>query len=86
MKRSMIVSTLLLMLCISFVFTGCGKNTGVTYTNLLTWDGVNDMLPSVATPTTYFVDSNGKLIGDPIMGANPAKYKEKMEEYLSKAE
>ena len=62
------------------------KDTGVTYTNLCAWDGYDELLSSVGTPTTYFVDSKGKLIGDPILGASPEKYREKMEEYLSKAE
>ena len=62
------------------------KDTGVTYTNLRAWEGYEDVLSSVGTPTTYFVDSQGKLIGEPILGANLNKYKEKMEEYLSQAE
>jgi len=62
------------------------KDTGVTYVNLRAWDGYEEVLSSVGTPTTYFVDSQGKLIGDPILGANVEKYKEKMEEYLSQVE
>ena len=61
------------------------KDTGVTYTNLCIWDGCEDMLEAVGTPTTYFVDSEGNLIGDPILGAHPEKYKEKIEAFLSKA-
>ena len=62
------------------------KDTGVTFTNLCAWDGYDTDLSAVGTPTTYFVDSNGKLLGDPILGASPAKYKERMEEYLAQAE
>ncbi len=61
-------------------------DTGVTYTNLLAWDEFWDVLPAPATPTTYFVDSKGRIIGDPIMGALPDKYAEKMNEYLSQAQ
>ncbi len=61
-------------------------DTGVTYTNLCAWDGYDELLPSVGTPTTYFIDSNGKVVGDPIVGASPQKYREKMEEYLSQAQ
>ena len=61
------------------------KDTGVTYVNLRAWDGYEDVLSSVGTPTTYFVDSQGKLIGEPILGARTNEYKEKMEEYLSQA-
>ena len=60
-------------------------DTGVTYTNLRAWDGYIDVMSKVGTPTTYFVDSSGKLIGDPILGANVKKYKEAMEKYLSEA-
>ena len=62
------------------------EDTGVTYINLRAWDGFDDVMSAVGTPTTYFVDSNGKLIGEPILGASPKKYKEAMEKYLSEAE
>ena len=62
------------------------EDTGATYTNLCAWEGYEELLPSVGTPTSYFVDSKGQIIGDPILGAAPAKYIEKMEEYLSQAE
>ena len=60
--------------------------TGVTYTNLCAWDGYQNALEAVGTPTTYFVNSHGEVIGDAILGAHPKKYKEKMEQYLSEAE
>ena len=62
------------------------KENGVTYPNLCAWEGYNDVLSHVGTPTTYFVDSQGRILGDPILGANPKKYRERMEEYLSQAE
>ena len=62
------------------------KDTGVTYLNMKAWEGFEDALETVGTPTTYFVDSQGKLVGDPILGAHLDKYKEKMEEYLSEVE
>ena len=61
------------------------KDTGVTYPNLRAWKGYEDVLDSVGTPTTYFVDSQGKLVGEPILGAHVEKYKERMEQYLSEA-
>ena len=51
------------------------KDTGVTYLNLKAWDG--------STPTTYFVDSEGNLVGDPIVGANVAKYREALDGLLA---
>ena len=65
---------------------GIIEDTGVTFTNLCAWDGYEDALSAVGTPTTYFVDSNGKILGDPILGASPDKYRERMEEYLAQAE
>ena len=47
--------------------------TGVTYPNLLPWEGFETMLPVPGYPTTFFVDSEGNLIGDPAVGARGAK-------------
>ena len=62
------------------------QDTGVTFLNLCAWEGYQDVLEAVGTPTTYFVDSHGQIIGDAILGAHTSKYKEKMELYLSQAE
>ena len=59
------------------------KTTGVTYLNLKAWDGSNSQLPAPGTPTTYFVDSEGNLVGDPIVGANVAKYRETLDGLLA---
>jgi thiol-disulfide isomerase/thioredoxin len=61
------------------------KDTGVTFTNLRAWEGYDETFSTVGTPTTYFVDSQGKIIGQPILGASISKYKEAMEEYLAQA-
>ena len=60
------------------------KDTGVTYLNIKAWDGFKDQLSAPGTPTTYFVDSNGNLIGDPVVGANVMKYRQTLEELLAK--
>ena len=62
------------------------KDTGVTFLNLKAWEGFENDLEAVGTPTTYFVDSHGKLVGTPILGAHVDKYKEQMEKLLSEAE
>ena len=62
------------------------KETGVTYPNLRAWEGYNKLLEHQGTPTTYFVDSKGKLIGAPILGAQVATYPKEMADLLSKAE
>ncbi|MBQ8665800.1 MAG: TlpA family protein disulfide reductase [Lachnospiraceae bacterium] len=59
------------------------RDTGVTYMNIKAWDGFTDQLSAPGTPTTYFVDSNGKLVGDPIVGANIMKYRQTLDD-LSK--
>ena len=62
------------------------KDTGVTFLNLKAWDSLEDDLEIVGTPTTYFVDSKGNLIGEPVLGAHLEVYKKQMEKYLSQAE
>ena len=47
-------------------------DTGVTYRNLLPWDGFDAALPAEYIPTTYFVDSQGRLIGEAAVGARGA--------------
>ena len=56
------------------------RDTGVTYRNLKAWDGFKNQLSAVATPTTYFVDSNGSLVGDPVIGASVEKYRQSLDE------
>ena len=62
------------------------KETGVTYPNVRAWDGYDEILEHQGTPTTYFVDSEGKLIGAPILGAQVTTYPKEMEELLSQME
>ena len=46
--------------------------TGVTYLNLLPWDGINDALPSMYIPTTYFIDPQGNIVGEAAVGSRDA--------------
>ncbi len=46
--------------------------TGVTYLNLLPWPQLFDVFPAMYVPTTYFVDSNGQVIGEEAVGARGA--------------
>ena len=61
------------------------KDTGVTYPNIRTWDSFDSMFSVLGTPTSYFVDNQGNIIGDPVLGAYINKYKETMEKLLSQA-
>ena len=58
------------------------EEVGVTYLNIIDWEGIHDVLQLQAVPVTYFVDSNGKIVGDPVIGVNPEAYKEVMKELL----
>ena len=48
------------------------SDTGVSYLNLIPWDGFDEALPAEYIPTTYFVDSEGRLVGEPAVGSRGA--------------
>lgn len=50
------------------------QEAGATYTILLPWDGVYDLFPVSAIPTSFFIDSHGHVIGEPIVGAYVDSY------------
>lgn len=50
------------------------QEAGATYTILLPWDGVYDLFPVSAIPTSFFIDSHGHVIGEPIVGAYVEAY------------
>ena len=59
--------------------------TGVTYPNLLPWDGIDAAMPSMYIPTTYFVDSQGHIVGEAAVGARgPGAYETLIEETLER--
>ncbi|MGN0778487.1 MAG: TlpA family protein disulfide reductase [Aristaeellaceae bacterium] len=55
------------------------------FTNLMMTDELSDYLDERVTgvPTTIFVNSNGELVGDIILGTNIEKYKQIVEDYLN---
>jgi len=58
-------------------------DTGVKYTNITDNDSVEALLGSVeAIPTTFILDSEGKTVCTPIVGADVPSYKDAVEEYL----
>ena len=61
-------------------------DTGVTYPNILPWDGLQDQLSFNAFPTTYFVDSKGTVIGSPVVGAYIDQYSSRLREALESIE
>ncbi|MBO4266393.1 MAG: TlpA family protein disulfide reductase [Lachnospiraceae bacterium] len=56
---------------------------GVSYQNIICAESVGDAVGLEAYPTTFFVDSNGKILGDPIVGAQPDQYRKTVDKLLS---
>ena len=60
----------------------CDK-AAVTYTNIIPDKSLNKMLKGVVGyPTTFLVDGDGNIVGDPIVGASPDDYKTAVDDYL----
>ena len=62
------------------------EEKGVTFLNVRTTEAIRELLPSVGLPTSYFVDSEGKILGKPIVGKNVEQYSETLEQLLSEME
>lgn len=63
------------------------EKTGVKFVNLLAGEEFNPVIREiVGVPTTFFVDSEGKFVGSPIVGADVAGYKNFVEGYLDALE
>ena len=63
------------------------KDAGVSYQNIVYTDSVEKMLTDVeAVPTTFILDSEGKTICTPIIGADVEAYKKAVQEYLDQLE
>ena len=56
---------------------------GVTYPNVLMPDGVKVFQEVMGYPTSFFVDSNGKILGEPIIGAQVNKYEPALDALLA---
>lgn len=60
------------------------KETGADYQHLIATEEFDDMISNlVGVPTTFFVDSAGKIIGEPFAGADVDAYKQRVEDYLN---
>lgn len=60
------------------------KETGADYQHLLATEEFDDIISDlVGVPTTFFVDSTGKIIGEPFAGADVDAYKQTVEDYLN---
>ena len=43
---------------------------------------IDAIIPALAYPTTYFIDENGNLLGDPVVGADINAYRARIADYL----
>ena len=59
------------------------ENAGADFTVVIAPENFNDIISVQAFPTSYFIDSEGKIIGDPIIGAYPDSYAARIDEALS---
>ena len=51
--------------------------------NLVPFEGMEEMLPMNAYPTSYFVDETGTLVGEPVVGAYLERYPEVIDSILA---
>ena len=58
------------------------KEKGVHYLNLQQTAEIKSLLPPLAYPTTYFVDSEGRLLTEPVVGALFSEYHARLDEAL----
>ena len=54
----------------------------VTYPNVKVWKTWADEIPISAVPTSFFVDRDGNLVGEPIVGADLEAYESQLETLL----
>lgn len=59
------------------------NDAGIRYPNLLADQGMADIFNElIGVPTTYFIDSEGKILCEPVTGAYIDQYKSNVEELL----
>jgi thiol-disulfide isomerase/thioredoxin len=60
------------------------EDAGVEYSNLVIDEGLAEFLYEMGmqyVPTTVFVDSEGYVLGEPVIGVDPDSYKSRFESY-----
>lgn len=55
---------------------------GVTFRSVCMSEKINEQLPAVGLPTSYFVDSEGKILCSPITGKHVEQYTETLQKLL----
>ena len=59
------------------------SDAGASYLNLRCTEEIEEDISLLAWPTTYFVDSEGKLLTAPFEGANPDTYRAMLADCLA---
>lgn len=60
------------------------EKTGVQYKNVIAIGAFDRFVNNlVGVPTTFFFDKEGKVIGEPVVGAKIEEYKQHVEDYLN---
>ncbi len=57
--------------------------TKAAYPNIISPAALADKIGLQAYPTTYFVDSDGTILGEPVVGARPDQYRKTVDSLLS---
>ena len=60
------------------------SEAGAEFTILVPFAGVEDLFKLYAIPTTFFVDGEGHVLCDPIVGADPDQYRATVDRLLAK--
>lgn len=59
------------------------SDANANFINLIPDESLAKYLQTVdAVPTTFFIDTHGNIIGNPVVGADVDSYKERVEDYL----
>ena len=61
------------------------EKAGVGYLNIVPFENREELLPNSAYPTTYFVDENGTVLDEVIVGAMLTRYPRALEKLLADA-
>ena len=59
------------------------EQAGASYAVLQPWEGMESQMPVQAFPTTFFVNSAGEIVGEPILGADPEQYTARLDMLLA---
>ena len=62
------------------------EQAGADYLVLQPWEGMERQIPVQAFPTTFFVNSEGEIVGETILGAELERYTEQLDVLLAETE